>query len=182
MPKENFFKEIEKFYLENKGFGSQLSAKEREIVESWFKKNLPKETIKKLIIQELNRLPVSKRKKFSLINVDKRINQIKNRELSVKKTSIENRSDNLKKWKDYLKSHNLPQTLLNVEDEDIDFAIQNSIINYFWKNMEKDEKEEILKKVKSILSSNINLKKDEYQKALKSQIRKEIKRRYNIPD
>ena len=178
MPKEDFYKEIEKFYLENKGFGSQLSAKEREIVESWFKKNISKETIKKLIIQELNRLPINKRKKFSLISVDKRIN--KKVKEQIKSETVQ--EDPLQKWKNYLKSKNLPENLLSTEDEDIDFAIQNNIINYFWKNMEQQDKEDILKKVKSILSSNINLKSDEYQKALKSQIRKEIKKKYNIPD
>ena len=180
MPKEDFYKEIEKFYLENKGFGSQLSAKEREIVESWFKKNISKKTIKKLIIQELNRLPINKRKKFSLISVDQRINKNKKVEKQIKSESVQ--EDPLQKWKNYLKSKNLPENLLSTEDEDIDFAIQNNIINYFWKNMEQQDKEDILKKVKSILSSNINLKSDEYQKALKSQIRKEIKKKYNIPD
>jgi len=180
MPKEDFYKEIEKFYLENKGFGSQLSAKEREIVESWFKKNISKKTIKKLIIQELNRLPINKRKKFSLISVDQRINKNKKVEKQIKSESVQ--EDPLQKWKNYLKSKNLPENLLSTEDEDIDFAIQNNIINYFWKNMEQKEKEKIFKKVKSILSSNINLKPDEYQKALKSQIRKEIKKKYDIPD
>jgi len=178
MPKEDFYKEIEKFYLENKGFGSQLSAKEREIVESWFKKNISKETIKKLIIQELNRLPINKRKKFSLISVDKRIN--KKVKEQIKSDTIQ--ENPLQKWKEYIKANNLPQELLNTDDKDVDFAIQNNIINYFWKNMEQQDKEDILKKVKSILSSNINLKSDEYQKALKSQIRKEIKKKYNIPD
>ena len=178
MPKEDFYKEIEKFYLENKGFGSQLSAKEREIVESWFKKNISKETIKKLIIQELNRLPINKRKKFSLISVDKRIN--KKVKEQIKSDTIQ--ENPLQKWKEYIKANNLPQELLNTEDEDVDFAIQNNIINYFWKNMEQKDKEDILKKVKPILSSNINLKPDEYQKALKSQIRKEIKKKYDIPD
>jgi hypothetical protein len=105
MPKEDFFKEIEKFYLEKKGFGSQLSAKERELVESWFKRNIPVKTIKKLIIQELNRLPISKRKKFSLILVEKQINQLK--KLKNKNNEEEIKEDIFQKWKDFIKLNNL---------------------------------------------------------------------------
>ncbi len=177
MPKEDFFKEIEKFYLEHKGFGSQISAKEREIIQSWFKKNIPVKLIKTLIIDELNRLPLTKRKKFSLINVEKRISEYK------KLSKVEkNQNSPLKKWIDFVKAHKLPEYLLKTDEEDVDFAIQNNIINYIWDNIKNNEKEEIIKKAKNILKSNINLKQEEYKKALKSQIRKEIKKRYNIPD
>jgi polyribonucleotide nucleotidyltransferase len=180
MPKEDFFKEIEKFYLEKKGFGSQLSAKEREVVESWFKRNIPVKTIKKLIIQELNRLPISKRKKFSLILVEKQINQLK--KLKNKNNEEEIKEDIFQKWKDFIKLNNLPESLLKAKNDDVEYEIQNNIINYLWQKLKEEEKEEIFKKAKYILKSNINLKPEEYKKALKSQIRKEIKKRYNIPD
>ncbi len=179
MLKEDFFKEIEKFYLEKKGFGSQLSSKEREILESWFKNKISPKIIKKLILQELNRFPITKRKKFSLILVD---NQLKKLKIQKNKSSFETPKENVSKWKDFLNKNKLPKSLLNCAGDDLDFEIQQNIINYLWKTMEKEEKEAILKKAKSILTSNINLKPDEYQKALKSQIRKEIKKKYEIPD
>ena len=179
MPEDKFFKEVEKFYLEKKGFGSQLSAKEREIIQNWFKEKIKLKTIKNIITEELNRLPISKRKKFSLVSVDQRIKQHK--KSTIKKQTKEKISLT-SKWEKFIKLNNLPEHLIQTKDEDKDFAIQNNIINYLWKKMTEEEKKEIFKKAKSRVNSNINLTKDEYEKAIKSQIRKEIKNLYNIPD
>jgi len=136
---KEFLEEIENYYLSLKGSLTFLSPRETEIIISWYKKGISLEKIKKIIKEEIKKYPQRKRKNFSLVFIASKINQLSAKKIKPKKIS---------KWESVVKDLNLPEKLLKIPEGykgDVELYQEKNIISYIWKNMPKDEKQELIK-------------------------------------
>ncbi len=147
-----YVEEVEDFYLKLKKSSVILSPKERDIILSWYRKNVPVSIIKNLIKTEFHRYPVSKKRRFSLLIVDKKVNEyLKREKVKIKDKSIVKTSNN--------------------------FTDLEQKISKIWKKLPEEEKQKItLEAAKQIRGLNLN--NEEKQEALKTVIRKIVKDKY----
>lgn len=165
-----YLKEIENYYLNLKGSFSLITPKEAQIIIGWYKKNINIDLVKKFIKEEIVKIPKNKRKKFSLIPVDKKLKEkIKN------KTEIEKGKKS--KWEIIINKLNLPEDLLKIPENfkgDKSLFLEKNVISYIWKNMPKEEKEKLIKESLSEIENEIIFNSDK-KSVIKSIIYTKIK-------
>ncbi len=151
-----YVEEIEDFYLRLKKTSPVLSSKERDLILKWYQKKIPISVVKELIKQEFFRYPVSKKRRFSLLSVDKKVEEYLRRRGEVEVgTDKENVS---------VKNRNLNKK----EEEEI---------TKIWKGLSEEERERIKKSVQKQLR-NLNLTKEEKKEAIRILIKKIVKDTY----
>ncbi len=151
-----YVEEIEDFYLRLKKTSPVLSSKERDLILKWYQNKIPIDIVKELIKQEFFRYPVSKKRKFSLLSVDRKVE-----EYLRKRGEVEVGTD---KENVRVKNRNLNKK----EKEEI---------TEIWKNLSVEEKERIKKSVQKQLR-NLNLTKEEKKEAIRILIKKIVKDTY----
>ncbi len=151
-----YVEEIEDFYLRLKKTSPVLSSKERDLILKWYQNKIPIDIVKELIKQEFFRYPVSKKRRFSLLSVDKKVE-----EYLRKRGEVEVGTD---KENVRVKNRNLNKK----EKEEI---------TEIWKNLSVEEKERIKKSVQKQLR-NLNLTKEEKKEAIRILIKKIVKDTY----
>ncbi|MDQ7056134.1 MAG: hypothetical protein Q9M89_06590 [Persephonella sp.] len=77
----NFFEEISRYVRKLSGYNLTLSPKEVKILEEAFNRGIPSDIIKKLIKEEIKRYPPEKRKKFSLLFLEKKIKNLNRKKI-----------------------------------------------------------------------------------------------------
>lgn len=157
---EEYLKEIEDFYLKQKGVFTFLSAKEIDLIKSWYKKNIPLNIIKEVIKEEIAKFPTKKKKKFSLILVD----SILKEEVSTKIKEEREAKDKLQK---VIKVFNIPEGKIEKFSNDIEK--ERFIVSYIWQNMDREDKERLIHEATSNIDK-IGLSKTEYEEMIKSYI------------
>ncbi len=154
---EEYLKEIEDFYLKQKGVFSFLSPKELDLIKNWYKQDIPLDLIKETIKKEIVKFPERKKKKFSLILIDKLLQE-----------NRYEKDENIdEKWKKILGVFNIPAEKFNNLKTDIEK--ENFIVSYIWKNMLKEEKEKLINEAVSNIDKK-GLSKKEYEELIKSYI------------
>ncbi|NPA52720.1 MAG: hypothetical protein GXO22_07475 [Aquificae bacterium] len=148
-----YLKEIEEFYLKLKKSTLFLTPKEREIILKWYRKKIPAKTVKEVIKQEFVKFPIRKTRKFSLVLIDKRLNQL---------TKTKSKKVDIPKNSSYKES--------NYEENE-------KRISLVWKELSKKEKEQI-KREAFFLLKELRLSKKEYKEALKVIIKKLVEEKY----
>ncbi len=137
---KKFIEEVGNYYLNLKGTLTFLSPRETELIINWYKKGVNLEKVKKIIKEEIKKYPQRKRKNFSLILIAPKINQLFDKKPMVK-------SEIKSKWEKVVENLNLPKELLNIPEGykgDIELYQEKNIISYIWKNMPKEEKQELI--------------------------------------
>lgn len=155
---EEYLKEIEDFYLKQKGVFAFLSAKEIDLIKSWYKKNISTNIVKEVIKQEIAKFPIKKKKKFSLILVD----SILKEKFSTKKEK--KAKDKLQK---IIKVFNIPEEKLEKFSNDVEK--ERFIVFYIWQNINREDKERLIHEATSNIDKT-GLSKTEYEEMVKSYI------------
>ncbi|RMA93120.1 hypothetical protein [Hydrogenothermus marinus] len=172
MNEQEYLQEIEKYYLSLKGSLTFLSPNESNLILKWYKENRDLKLIKKLIKEEIAKLPERKKKYFSLLSVEKRLSEKKEK---AKKDKAKQKKVSI--WEKVVKAKNLPEELLKVPDDykgDINLYQEKNIISYIWKNMSLEEKEK-LKKEAILELRNYDFLPDDIKSTIKAIIYNKIK-------
>jgi len=155
---EDYLKEVEDFYLKQKGIFTFLSAKELDLIKSWYKKNIPLSIVKETIRKEIAKFPTRKKKKFSLILVDRKLKEIS---LSKEKKEFEN------KFQKVIKIFGIPEEKLEKLSNDIEK--ERFIVSYVWQNLNKEDKNKLINEAVSNIDKT-GLSKKEYEDMIKSYV------------
>ncbi len=180
---QSFLKEIKKTNI-------FLSPKDKKILIYFFReKNFSTEKLKNLILQEFKKYPSEKRRKISLYQLLKNVEDsskvkkvYREKKSSQAKTKIHSPKRLPEQWKIILKS--IPEEIwkdTDFSDELSILELKNKLINYYWKNLTEQEKQKIKEKV-VLKIKKMKLPSKVDKETLKSFIAEVIKKEFKIPD
>ncbi|WP_457642794.1 hypothetical protein [Persephonella sp.] len=149
---KTYYEEISTFIKKITGYNIPLSAKDRSVLQKFFQKQIPVETLKKLIKQEIVKLPPEKRKKFRISSLEAML-------LRIKKTSA-------------------VQTQTHYPEEYTETLQKIKKINKIWKHLPEKEKAKIQKEAIERVKKRFILTNIDPKKVLKSVIREIIEEKY----
>ncbi len=171
---EDYIKEIEDYYFSLKDSFGVLTPKENQIILNWYKNKIDINLIRKFIKSEIIKLPKNKRKKFSLIVVDKKINE----KLKAKSTEKSDAKPSKKdKWEIIIEKLNFPKTLLEIPQSykgDKSLYLERKVISYVWQKMSKEERQKLVDKAVKELEKDF-IRNTDKKEAVKSIIYIKIK-------
>ncbi len=188
--KDNYFEEIQNYYLKLKKTSLNISPKETEIIQNWYKNNIPVQLIKKLIKQELTKYSPQRRKRFNLFIVDKKLKELKKSKPKVLKASPVPQpqsepivEQSLNDWFNFYKKNNISLEIFKkIKDLSYDekvLALEKFAVAYLWKKMPEERKKEIYSKV--LRKAKIEFNKPD-KDLIKKLIKIQIKKQYNFPE
>ncbi len=184
LDEKSYIEEIEKVYINLKGCFSLLSPKEAQVIHNWYKNNVKLDYVTNVLKKEILKLPKKKRKKFSLIQLDKIIKEEISSKSNDKKLDLKEdpkvirKKRILSKWKEISKKKNIPASLLQVPDDfngDLNLYLEKKVIDYIWKNLPIKEKERLVNEALEILKGE-KIPKTDKKHAVKAIIYDKIKK------
>ncbi len=181
---EEYIKEVERFFLNERGSFSFLSAKDIQTIQNWYSNNVPLDIVKNTLKKYLKTYPQRKRKKVSLFLFEKKV--LEENQKVEKRKQIKESLKPKKEWKKIVKDLNLDEAVLNVPEGyvgNVDLYIERKVINQIWKKLSQEKKQELIQFAKKQIK-DLNLKPEEKEEYLKEAIysltKEQLKKRYNI--
>ncbi|ACO03177.1 MAG TPA: hypothetical protein DEP48_07750 [Persephonella sp.] len=177
---EAYIKELTDFIKEKTGINRFLSSKEKSLIKKFYSENIPLERLKKIIESEIISYPQSKRKKFSVLSIEKKLSHQKN---SPPQRKIRSEEESNNRWKKVIERLNIPPEILNVEKVESafrDFEIERRVVSYLWKNLPENEKKKLQEEAKREIKKKFVAQNIDPKKVIKSLIYTKLKKIYNI--